>query len=60
MSHCTCASESLLIRYRKVFTPTLGPQSLHSGKGSGFFDKAVMATRLVPTHKASGTLGEWS
>ena len=38
----------------------LGPQSLHNGKVLSYLDKAVMATRLVPIHKASGTLGEWS
>ena len=38
---------------------SLGSQSLHNGK---VLNKAVMATRLVlvPIHKASGTLGEWS
>eukprot|EP00731_Ephydatia_muelleri_P009736 Em0005g322a len=51
----------LLEQWEQCITENIQlPASLHSGKGSGFFDKAVMATRLVPTHKASGTLGEWS
>ena len=38
---------------------SLGPQSFYNGKVLSYLDKA-MATRLVPIHKASGTLGEWS
>eukprot|EP00731_Ephydatia_muelleri_P007260 Em0003g1508a len=45
---------------REVFIRSLDPQSLHNGKVLSYLDKVVMATRLLPTHKASRTLGEWS
>eukprot|EP00731_Ephydatia_muelleri_P021734 Em0014g325a len=37
-----------------------GSPVLHNGKVLSYLDKAVMATRLVPIQKASGTLGEWA